>query len=113
MTNAKKADNHLLFHITQSVRYCSFNRVTVTTSDTDVFVSLIHHFYDWQCFGLKELSMICGRGTTKCVIHIHSLIDALSTHLTGILPEVHALTGCDSTSKIETKLTALKIACMQ
>ena len=27
------------------------------------------------------------------------------------LPALHALTGCDSTSKIATKLTALKTAC--
>ena len=57
--------------------------------------------------------MICGRGTTKRVIHIYSLIDTLPTHLPGIPPAVHALTGCDSTSKIATKLTALKIACSE
>ena len=55
--------------------------------------------------------MICGRGTSKRVIHIDSRIEALPTHLPHILPAVHALTGCDSTSKIATKLTALKIAC--
>ena len=42
----EEADNRLLFLITQSVKYCSFNRVSIVTSDTDVFVSLIHHFYD-------------------------------------------------------------------
>ena len=107
----EEADSRLLFHITQSVQYCSFNRVSIVASDTDVFVSLIHHFHAWQLLGLKELLMVCGSGTSKCTINIHSLIDALPTHLPGILPAVHALTGCDSTSKIATKLTALKTAC--
>ena len=76
-----------------------------------MFVSLIHHFHAWQLLGLKELLMVCGSGTSKRTINIHSLIDALPTHLPGILPAVHALTGCHSTSKIATKLTALKTAC--
>ena len=84
----EEADSRLLFHITQSVQYCSFNRVSLVTSDTDVFVSLIHHFHAWQLLGLKELLMVCGSGTSKRTINIHSLIDALPTHLPGILPVV-------------------------
>ena len=52
--------------------------------------------------------MVCGRGASNGDIHIHSLID--TTNLPNILPTVHALTGCDSTSKVATSLTALKVA---
>ena len=50
----EEADSRLVFHITQSVQYSSFNRVSVVTSDTDAFVSLNHHFHAWQLLGLKD-----------------------------------------------------------
>ena len=64
----EEADSRLLFHITQSVKYCSFSRVSAVTSDREVFVSLIHHFYAWQLLGLKELSMDCGSGKSNMSI---------------------------------------------
>ena len=101
----EEADNRILLHITQSVRNCSFTHVIVVTLYTDVFVSLVHHFNHWMSFGLKKLLMVSGRGASKRVIHIDSLIDTLPAHLPDILPAVHALTGCDSTSNVATKLT--------
>ena len=44
----------------------------------------------------------------------HSMNDiciALGDELTRCLPALHALTGCDTTSKISTKLAALKAVC--
>ena len=54
--------------------------------------------------------MIYGSGTNQRTIQINAMVDLLPIHLPEILPAVHALTGCDSTSTISTKLTALKSA---
>ena len=40
----------------------------------------------------------------------HDLVEKISNDIIEILPAVHALTGCDTTSKIGTKEAALKTA---
>ena len=42
------------------------------------------------------------------VVPIHDLVDVMEPDLVEILPAIHALTGCDSTSKFGTKGRAIK-----
>ena len=58
---------------------------------------------------LQELWMFCGKGETARALPLHELATKLETTLVDMLPALHALTGCDTTSKICCKNTALKI----
>jgi len=44
----------------------------------------------------------------KSILPLHDICTALGDKLTRCLPALHALTGCDTTSKISTKLAVLK-----
>ena len=39
---------------------------------------------------------------------VHLLVDQLNSNLVSCLPAIHALSGCDSTSKVGSKLAGLK-----
>ena len=54
--------------------------------------------------------MICGKGETTRVVPLHAVANKVETTVIDILPALHALTGCDTTSKICSKTAALKIA---
>ena len=41
---------------------------------------------------------------------VHSLVHNIKTDVVDILPPVHALTGCDTTSEVGAKTAALKTA---
>ena len=57
--------------------------------------------------GLQELWFRGGVGDTTRFIPIHTLSGKLGENLCSVLPAVHSLTGCDITSKIGTKRSAL------
>ena len=58
--------------------------------------------------GLIKLWMICGSNArNKRVVPINGLTNHMSEKLISVLPVVHALTGCDTTSKVGTKVSAL------
>ena len=80
--------------------------VLVDSHDTDVFVSLIYHFNKiWQ---LQKLYVKLGKGKTKKNVPVHLLVDQLDNGLVLCLPAIHALSGCDSTSKVGPKLSRLR-----
>ena len=56
-------------------------------------------------FDLKELWLVLRQNE---VVPIHDLVDVMEPDLLEILPAIHALTGCDSTSKFGTKGRAIK-----
>ena len=57
--------------------------------------------------GLRELWLICNSGMRRVILPLHDICSALGNDLIKCLPAVHALTGCDTTSKIATKSAAL------
>ena len=48
--------------------------------------------------------------TSKLVVTVHDIVNDIDSDVADVLPAVHALTGCDTTSKIGTKAAALKTA---
>ena len=52
--------------------------------------------------------MKVGKRKTKKIVPIHLLVDELDNGLVSCLPAIHALSGCDSTSKVGPKLSGLK-----
>ena len=55
---------------------------------------------------------MCGVGKTVRHIPLHCLTsdNTLPYSVLSTIPAVHCLTGCDTTSKISTKPTAIKVA---
>ena len=54
--------------------------------------------------------MLCGQGNTTRAVPIHDLVKAMPHSLVTVLPAVHPLSGCDTTSKVSTKHSAFKAA---
>ena len=53
--------------------------------------------------------MLCGQGTSSRAVPIHEFRHVLHSTTVDVLPAAHALTGCDSTSKVSTKNALIKI----
>ncbi|KAG1670551.1 Proliferation marker protein Ki-67 [Nymphon striatum] len=105
-SNQEEADDRIMFHINDGVVKHGVQSVLVDSPDTDVFVNLIFHFNTtWQ---LQKLYVKLGNRKTKKTVPVHLLVDQLDNGLVLCLPAIHALSGCDSTSKVGPKLSGLK-----
>ena len=95
-----------MFYINDGVVKHGIQSVLVDSPDTDVFVNLIFYFNKtWQ---LQKLYMKLGNQKTKKPVLVHLLVDQLDIGLVSCLPVIHALSGCDSTSKVGSKVSDLK-----
>lgn len=104
--NIEEADLRIIPHIMHATR-SDHDRIVVLSNDTDVFVLLCHYWSMFHRHGLKELWMKAGVGESIRYIPIHILGKKLGD-LCQVLPALHTLSGCDVTSKVGTKLAALK-----
>ena len=80
----------------------------VITSDTDVIVALLSHMPMFLRKGLEELWIRAGVGENTRYVPLHTMNGKLGNDLCRVLPALHSLTGCDITSKVGTKKSALK-----
>ena len=95
-----------MLHINDGVVKHRVQSVLVDSPDTDVFVNLIFHFNKtWQ---LQKLYVKLGNRKTRKTVPVHLLVHQLDNGLVLCLPAIHALGGCDSTSKVGPKLSGLK-----
>ena len=85
-----------------------FGNHSAVSQDTDVLVCALYHFKYTFSEEIKKLWIICGKSGNKVVVPVHTLVTTLSADIISVLPAVHALTGCDTTSKINTKKAVLK-----
>ena len=95
-------------HLIEAAK-CESQRVAVISNDTDVALYCLT--YENMCwfYGYKEVLVRFGAGEKPRDIPIHVLANKLEDHLLyPIILKTHALTGCDVTSKIETKSSAMK-----
>ena len=105
----EEADDRMMFHV-QYILCHEFGPTSITLSsgDTDVFVILLYHFVvTWKHLGLEELWFIRNSGLKRSIFPLTKICLTLEEDLIKCLPALHALTGCDTTSKIATKLAAL------
>ena len=105
----EEADDRMMFHI-QDVLCHRTDPTTITllSGDTDVFVCLLYHLsINWLHQDLTELWLIRNSGVKRSILPLHEICTTLGRDLLKCLPALHALTGCDTTSKISTKLSAL------
>ena len=70
----------------------------------------MHHFSNWTDYDIKELWMLSGQGRSSRAIPLHQLVNTMDSTVIEVLPAVHALSGCDTTSKIGTKKSAFQTA---
>ena len=105
----EEADDRMMFHVQDILsRRSGPTSMTLSSGDTDVFVCLLYHFtVNWTDLGLQELWLIHNSGMRRVILPLHDICSALGNDLIKCLPAVHALTGCDTTSKIATKSAAL------
>ena len=61
-------------------------------------------------FGPEELWFVTKSSTSKTFVSVQEAVDILESDLIEVLPVVHALTGCDSSSVIASKKSALRVA---
>ena len=52
--------------------------------------------------------MLCGQGYAKRYVAVHDIVMSIPQELSDVLPAVHSLTGCNTTSKISSKNNAIK-----
>ena len=103
------ADDRLMLHIDDAVRD-GYEKIIIASPDTDIFVTALYHYTKWMYVNLQELRMFCGKGETTRAVPLHAIATKLESTVVDVLPALHALTGCDTTSKICSKNAALKIA---
>ena len=105
----EEADDRMMFHVQDISSHRSGpTSITLSSGDTDVFVCLLYHFtVNWRDLGLQELWLVRNSGMRRSILPLHDICTALGDELTQCLPALHALTGCDTTSKVGTKLAAL------
>jgi hypothetical protein len=102
----EEADVRLIPHALHATT-AGTKRICLLSNDTDVLVVALHHWNVLHCHGLGELWMRAGIGDSTRYIPLHTLGARIGS-LCGVLPAVHTLTGCDTTSKFGTKAAALK-----
>ena len=107
--SVEEADTRLIQHLIEAAKYKS-EKVIVMSNDTDVVVYCLTYEKRCRFYGCKELWVQFGAGEKTRNIPIHILADKLGDHLSSsIILKTHVLTGCDVTSKIGTKSSAMKI----
>ena len=75
--------------------------------DTDVFALALHYICLFFDKGINELCLKFGTGSYTRMLPIHVMHSNIGHVMYSVIPRLHALTGCDVTSKIETKYGAL------
>ena len=106
----EEADDRMFFHVQDILSHWTGRTfMTLSLGDTDVFVCLLYYVrVSWKDLSFQELWFIRTSGMRRSKLPPHDICTALGDKLTRCLPALHALTGCNTTSKISTKLAALK-----
>ena len=102
-----EADGLLALHARQAVA-AGASRIVVLTCDSDVVVLMAYHFAMLHTEGLQELRVNVGIGATERYISVHRVVFIFGAEVCRFLPAVHALSGCEYTSKVGTKSAALR-----
>ena len=98
----EEADARMMLHVNH-VEKKGVESVLVCSKDTDVFVFLLYH--QQETFpDIKELFVrMGGRRSTRKIVPLHLLSKELDPLPIECLPAIHAITGCDTTSKVAAK----------
>lgn len=101
-----EADDRLIYHINHAIKVDHFEKVHVLSNDTDIFVNLMFQFTNWSKYGPLEVWFHLLNKMSP----VHEAASNLPINVVHLLPAIHVLTGCDTTSKLGTKLQAYQTA---
>ena len=104
--NIEEADIRIIPHAIHETENGA-SRIVVLSDDTDVIILVLHFWETLHQKGLKELWVKGGVGDSTRYIPIHLLAEKHQS-ICATLPALHALSGCDVTSKVGTQNAALK-----
>ena len=104
----EEADHRIFFHVNYAIKIESYGSVVIASADRDIFVSALHHFYKLKYFDLEQLWFVSIQGNSRTFFPIHGLVHDLDSDLVEGLPAIHALTGCDTVSKVGAKSRAVR-----
>ena len=100
-SSQEEADTRLILHLKYVDDTSQAERVIVRSTDTDVFLLLLHFIP--QFTHLQNVKFDTGLGDKRVWIDIKSLHQSMSEDLISSLLGFHAFTGCDSTSSFVRK----------
>ena len=104
----EEADCRLIPHMIEAAK-CGASRAVVFSNDTDVAIYCLTYVNRCRIYGCREIWNRFGTGERTRDIPIHLLAAKLGENLSSsIILKAHVVTGCDVTSKIDTKSSALK-----
>ena len=107
-TDHEEADIRIIPHAVNAVRHSCMARIVILSSDTDVFVVAMYFYHLLAAHGLAELWLRGGVGDKTRFIPLHVIAGKVGKPVCEVLPAIHALTGCDITSKFGTKAAGIK-----
>ena len=91
----EEADSQMFVHISHAKHKYGIDRTIIWSLDTDVAVLSVHY---WHALETKELFFKTGFKQKRRYIPVHLIAQNLGRNISLILPAVHSLSGCDSTS---------------
>lgn len=107
-SNHLEADSRMFGHIFHAVKI-KLGHIIIICADTDVFILGIYFWNKLARLGCLGL-WFDGSYKKKFISGCHLAAQSLGENICGILPALHALSGCDSTSRFGSKKNALNAA---
>ena len=106
-SSIEEADCRIVPHIDWSLTSMGYKNFVILSNDTDVLVLILTYFRHFKARGILKVWIRVGSGASKRHIPIHFLYERMPKPLVKVLLAAHVGTGCDTLSKIGTKLAAL------
>ena len=78
-----------MYHVNHAIKTDKMIKVVIASPDTDVLACSIYHY-----LAVAHLTR---------ALPVHEVVDNVNTDIVDILPDVHALMGYDTSSKIGIK----------
>ncbi|XP_043480323.1 uncharacterized protein LOC122510010 [Leptopilina heterotoma] len=107
-SNHLEADSRMFSHIFHAADTQNAH-IIILSADTDVFILGIYFWQKLYIIGCQGL-WFEGSQKKKRYLGCHLAAESLGDNVSKILPALHSLTGCDTTSRLGNKKNCLKSA---
>lgn len=108
-SNHLEADCRIFCHIFQGVKQNTETEIIILSPDTDIFVLGIYFWHKLEKLGCRGLWFEGSRKKNR-FLGCHLAAQSLGENVCNVLPALHSLTGCDTTSRVGTKKQMLSAA---
>ena len=97
-------DDQIFFHPHHAIKIGNYGNVVIASPDTYICICTRSFLQTEVLWSGRELWSVSGRGDSRTFFPIHDL----DSDFVEVLPAIHALTGCDTASKVGTKSRAVR-----